>query len=103
MMMRHCALALTIALVALLPRDAGAAGLGQTCGGSAKVGCDAGLWCQLPDGRCGVADLEGKCVKHGTVCPAIYRPVCGCDGRTYGNVCELHTYKAQKKSGGVCR
>ena len=28
--------------------------------------------------------------QRGCVCPAVYRPVCGSDGRTYSNGCEAN-------------
>lgn len=70
----------------------GALQLGDVCGGFRPVGspeCDAGLFCQhQPGALCGAADAPGECVLIPDVCADIFEPVCGCDGRTYGNACE---------------
>ena len=97
------ALALALALVFLAPVGASAVGLGKTCGGFANLQCDAGLFCQYPTGRCGVLDRPGKCVKVPTACPRIFRPVCGCDSKTYGNDCERQMAMVSKKHDGRCR
>jgi hypothetical protein len=70
----------------------GALQLGDTCGGfrvANSAECDLGLFCQhQPGALCGAADAPGECVLIPDVCADIFDPVCGCDGRTYGNACE---------------
>ncbi|MBI1867065.1 MAG: Kazal domain-containing protein [Methylocystis sp.] len=80
-----------------------AAGVGATCGGIAGLQCDGKLWCDPDPGQCGGADIAGKCVNVPEVCTEIYKPVCGCDNKTYGNDCERQRAKVAKKSEGKCK
>jgi hypothetical protein len=97
------ALILILGLAVFAPTGATAVGVGKMCGGIAGIPCDSGLWCEPRAGKCGVADIDGKCVKVPTVCNKIFRPVCGCDNKTYGNDCDRLAAKVQKNHNGRCK
>lgn len=79
-----------------------AAGEGQMCGGIAGIQCDEGLWCDPSPGSCGHPDWAGTCVKVPKICMQIYKPVCGCDHKTYGNDCIRRSMKAPKRHDDAC-
>lgn len=89
--------------LALVAPGASAVGLGQTCGGLIGIPCNPGLWCQNAPGQCKVFDGFGKCAKVPTICTKIFKPVCGCDGKTYGNDCVRQAKKVQLAHTGRCR
>ena len=72
-----------------------------TC--STNEQCGQGEFCAKLFGSC---DESGKCepkpetcVEHGHV---IDKPVCGCDGKTYGNYCLAAASGVNVKSEGAC-
>ena len=76
---------------------------GKTCGTIAGIPCPDGLWCDLEAGQCGTTDLKGQCVAVPEICTEHEKPVCGCDGKTYGNDCKRQRAKAQKDHDGACK
>jgi hypothetical protein len=74
----------------------------QMCGGIAGLKCPEGQACRYPTDKCNVADLSGTCVKVKSPCPTGGAKVCGCDGTTYANECELLTAGVREAHKGAC-
>jgi hypothetical protein len=77
---------------------------GATCGGIAGFRCGAGLFCDFPlEAHCGAADQTGTCQPTPGACTREYRPVCGCDDRTYPTECLAHASGVSVARVGECK
>jgi hypothetical protein len=86
-------------------KDAGSGGTTSgRCGTRGGVTCAMDEFCQFEaNTMCGAADQGGTCTKKPEVCTAIYKPVCGCDGKTYGSDCSANGAGVSVASQGECK
>ena len=64
--------------------------------------CDKGHFCFIAHG-CKVTGAKmGECKAIPNICTDIYSPVCGCDNKTHGNLCEAQAQGVNVSYTGKC-
>lgn len=96
------------AYAAAPPEPAAKAGSGpgygpvKASGAPCKSDADCGSpkkFCHKTTGKC---DGPGSCENRPEACPFFFLPVCGCDGRTYGNACIAFQAGVSVRANGQC-
>eukprot|EP01090_Pellita_catalonica_P005541 TRINITY_DN1561_c0_g1_i4.p1 TRINITY_DN1561_c0_g1~~TRINITY_DN1561_c0_g1_i4.p1 ORF type:complete len:793 (-),score=100.42 TRINITY_DN1561_c0_g1_i4:103-2481(-) len=64
-----------------------------------NIHCDDSEFCRLESCK----QEAGECVQRPQVCTAVFSPVCGCDGETYGNECEADSHGVTVQYEGECK
>lgn len=80
----------------------GCGGGGDKCSiglGAPTIDCGATGFCKLPDGQC---SGFGVCTEKPGACMMVFKPVCGCNGKDYGNACSANVDGENWANEGKC-
>jgi hypothetical protein len=79
--------------------------VGDSCGSRGlPTRCESGAFCKHErEAQCGRFDAAGVCTAKPSACILLYKPVCGCDAKTYDNECSAWSAGVSVDHDGVCR
>jgi hypothetical protein len=78
--------------------------VGKTCGGLLGLACAKGEYCAFDTkAQCGAGDMTGTCATKPQMCMQLYKPVCGCDDKTYSNSCMAANAGVSVLHDGACK
>jgi hypothetical protein len=84
--------------------DTSAEPTGAICGTRGVAECPANQFCNYaPGASCGEADAPGHCAVRPQACAEVFKPVCGCDGKTYSDACSAAAAAVGIRADGTCK